>query len=273
MAEGCSAECHRQRKRRINQTVGFQTKNKMIVLILAAGYGTRLYPLVKDTPKALLDINGRPLLNYILDKIEQVDGLNGVIVVTNNKFHKNFEHWKKDLGKFVEPIEIINDGTDTPEDRLGSIGDINFVLRQRCIDDDLLVIGGDNLFDYSLEDYVRFSKTKNPSVVIGLYDIHDLTQATKFGVVKLDTDGKIISFEEKSQQPQSTLIAMCCYYLPRKVLSTVRDYLSETKRSDTSGDYIRWLTQKYNVYGFQFTGRWYDIGSIESYKEAVNKFK
>lgn len=244
----------------------------MKVLILAAGYGTRLYSLVKNTPKALLDINGKPLINYILDKIENLKNLNEVILVTNNKFYSIFQEWANLQKDFSCSICIVNDRTETPEGRLGSIGDIDFVLKNAAIDDDLLVIGGDNLFDYNLDEYLSFARAKEYAVTIGLYDINNLQESKRFGVVSLNSENKIISFEEKPQQPESTLIAMCFYYLPKKSLNLISDYLSEVKKSDTAGDHIRWLCQKKEVYGFKFTGKWYDIGSVESYKEANEKF-
>ena len=245
----------------------------MKILILAAGYGTRLYAIVKDRPKALLDINGKPLINYILEKIQNLKGLNEVLLVTNQKFFTIFEHWAKLQTQFPYKIKIINDGTNSPDDRLGSIGDINFVLRQSVVDDDLLVLGSDNLFDYSLENYVDFAHSKKNSVTIGLYDIKNKDEAKKFGVVSFDQNNKVVSFEEKPVNPKSTLVSMCCYYLPKNTLGWIRDYLLESKKSDTSGDYIRWLCEKNNVYGFKFSGKWYDIGSVESYKEAQEKFK
>ena len=245
----------------------------MRVLILAAGYGTRLYPLIKDTPKALLDINGRPLINYILDKVKTLDGLEQVLLVTNNKFDAIFKTWAAQQKGFPCEIKIVNDGTNTPEDRLGSIGDINFVLKKENIKDDLLVIGSDNLFDYSLNDFISFSKKIGPYVTIGLYDIGNLEEAKKFGVVAVDKNRKLLSFEEKPVEPKSTLISMCCYYLPQATLPLVENYLNEVKKSDTAGDYLRWLSQKNTVYGFHFNGKWYDIGSVEAYHEAQEKFK
>jgi glucose-1-phosphate thymidylyltransferase len=245
----------------------------MKVLILAAGYGTRLYALVKDTPKALLEINGRPLVNYILDKVKGIKGLNEVVLVTNNKFYEIFREWAGRQTGFKCPIRIVNDGTTTPEGRLGSIGDIEFALKEARITDDVLVVGGDNLFDYNILDYIAFAREKAPSVSLGLYDIGNLKEATKFGVVGLDKNAKVISFQEKPQKPPSTLVAMCFYYLPKSSLGLIHDYLIESTKSDTAGDYIRWLYQKHDVYGFKFTGKWYDIGSIEAYQEAQEKFR
>ena len=244
----------------------------MIVLILAAGYGTRLKALGLKKPKPLLEVNGKPLINYILEKIKKFPALEKVLVVTNDKFFKEIEGWAEKQVQFPFKITVINDGTKTPEDRLGSIGDIDFVIKQKNVKDDILVIGGDNLFDYSLDGYLEFAVSKK-AVAIGLYDIGDIKQATKFGVVATDKNGKIVSFEEKPQKPKSTLIAMCCYYLPKDSLPVVAQYLKASGKNDTAGDYIRWLSEKKEVYGFKFTGKWYDIGSIESYNEAQVAFK
>ncbi|MBN1869460.1 MAG: nucleotidyltransferase family protein [Candidatus Omnitrophica bacterium] len=245
----------------------------MKVLILAAGYGTRLYALGKDTPKALLRINDRPLVDYILDRVKDISGLDELILVTNEKFYSVFQKWADDQRAFPHAIRIINDGTKTPEERLGSIGDIEFALKDAQVNDDVLVVGGDNLFDYNISEFIKFARTKSPSVSIGLYDIGDLKEATKFGIAALDKEAKVVSFEEKPEKPPSTLVAMCFYFLPRNSLGLLNEYLIESEKSDTSGDYIRWLYQKHSVYGFQFTGKWYDIGSVEAYQEAQRKFK
>ncbi len=244
----------------------------MKILILAAGYGTRLKALGLNKSKPLLDVGGQPLINYILDKIKNLPALDQVLVVTNDKFYGDFCEWTKKLTKFPYQVVIVNDGTKTPEDRLGSIGDIDFAIKKENIKDDILVIGGDNLFDYSLDGYLKFSVSKK-AVTIGLYDIGDIKQAPKFGVVAIDKNGKITSFEEKPQSPKSTLIAMCCYYLPKDSLPVVAQYLKASGKNDTAGDYIRWLSEKKDVYGFKFTGKWYDIGSVESYQEAQQIFK
>lgn len=245
----------------------------MKVLILAAGYGTRLYPLVVDTPKPLLEVQGKCLIDYSLDKVKNAEFLNEVLVVTNNKFYTVFQDWAKKHSQFPAPIKIINDGTKTPDDRLGSVGDIHFAIQQEKVQDDLLVIGGDNLFDDDLSKYFSFAGEKNPSATIGVYDIHSRKEATKFGVVDIDNYGKIISFEEKPEKPKSSLIAMCVYYFPKATVGLVAEYLKLSNKADKAGDYIKWLSQKHGVYAFQFKGKWYDIGSIESYHEAQEKFK
>ena len=244
----------------------------MKVLILAAGYGTRLYPLIKDTPKPLLVVGNKPIIDHLLKKIERLPDLKEVIVVTNKKFFNLFEDWAQQYKTWKVRIGIINDGTLTPEERLGAMGDVHFVLQEKEINDDLLILGGDNLFDYPLDDFLAFARGKTPHAVIGLYDVKDKKKARNFGVVKLDAESKVISFEEKPQSPQSTLVGMCLYYLSKNSLAGVEDYFKSSKKLDTTGDFIQWLAGQKNVYGFTFQGRWYDIGSIESYKMAQEQF-
>lgn len=245
----------------------------MKVLILAAGYGTRLYPLIKDTAKPLLPVADKPLINHVLDKVRDLNGLREVLVVTNNKFYSHFLNWAGKNNDFPVGIKIINDGTNSPDDRLGSVGDIDFVLRKYPVEDDLLVIGGDNLFDYGLEEYVEFAREKSPHVSIGLYDIGNTEEAKEFGVVEIDSGGHVISFEEKPASPRSSLIAMCFYYFPRESLNLFADYLGQSGKTDKAGDYIQWLSKVGQVYGFTFQGKWYDIGSIETYKKVQDEFK
>ena len=231
-----------------------------------------MYPLVKDTPKPLLNIGARPLIDFLLDKVGGLKDLTEVLVVTNNKFATHFRDWAKKHKRYQVPVTIINDGTETPDDRLGSVGDINFVLDNEPFEEDLLVIGGDNLFDYALDKYITYARKNSPHITIGVYDIGDLSKARQFGVVVMDKTGRIISFQEKSESPASSVISMCFYYFPQSSLKLVKEYLKQSKKTDNAGNYIQWLTEKNKVYGFTFEGKWYDIGSIESYFEAQEKF-
>lgn len=245
----------------------------MQVLILAAGYGTRLYPLTLNTPKPLLPIRSKPIVDYLLDKVKDVPDLSQVVVVTNDKFTPHFEAWAKQHKDFQGKIRIVNDGTKTNEDRLGSMGDIHLVIKELKLNEDLLVLGGDNLFDQDLKTFIQESQKRNGRASIGLFDIHDRQAASKFGVVALDEKNQISSFEEKPKQPKSSLIGMCVYYFPKQTLNKVETYLKEEQKSDTSGDYIKWLSEKEEVYGFTFQGKWYDIGSLEAYEDAQKSFR
>ena len=192
------------------------------------------------------------------------------MVVSNNKFTPHFKQWAS--SRKGVPIRVVNDGTNTPEERLGSVGDIRFVWERESSLDDWLIIGGDNLFDGDLSPFVDYAIAKDPAVTIGIYDIHDIQAATKFGVLGIDKNNKVISFQEKPAKPASSLITMCLYYFSKQTLGFLTEYLKESKAVDAAGSYIKWLSEKKNVYGFQFTGKWYDIGSIESLEEARSHF-
>ena len=245
----------------------------MKALILAAGYGTRLTSIIKDTPKALIEIQSQPLINYILERVQPLKGLNEILIVTNDKFFGHFQKWAAECQKkYPFPVTLVNDGTKENEKRLGSVGDMAFVIQEKKIAEDLFVIGGDNLFDYSLEDFVNFAATKSRAVTIGVYDVGNYESAKSFGVVALNAQNKVVDFQEKPQVPQSTLIAMCCYYFSKPTLKTIKDYLAVSDKTDRAGDYIKWLSEKIDVFGFKFSGKWYDIGNIESYHEAQKNF-
>jgi glucose-1-phosphate thymidylyltransferase len=244
----------------------------MKILILAGGYGTRLYPIVKDTPKALLEVCGKTLIDHVLEKFYKLPGVEEVCVVTNDKFHALLKAWadKKTAAPFA--IRVISDGTKTPEERLGAVGDILFVLDREKGVTDWLVAGSDNLFDQGVDEFVRFAASKAPHATVGAYDIREVAAASKYGVLALSSDGRLASLEEKPKAPKSSLISMCLYYFPKEALALIRRYVDETHTTDTTGGCIQWLYAKSPVYGFKFQGKWYDIGSLESYDQAQKSF-
>ena len=240
----------------------------MKAIILAAGYGTRLYPLTKETPKPLLVIGGKPIIEHILDKLRDIKGLDRVFIVTNNKFYEKFEYWLKQFS-FPKKIKLVNDQTNTNEERLGAIGDINFTLAMEDIEDDVIIVGGDNLFEDSLDEvYSAFKKTK--SSAIALKDVESKEIARLMGVVSVDKDGKIIDFEEKPENPKSTLIATLVYFLKKEDLLMIPECV-EKKIADRAGDFIKYLSQKKSVYTVTFKKRWFDIGGFNALEEA-NEF-
>lgn len=243
----------------------------MKALILAAGYATRLYPLTKEYPKPLLAVKQRPIIDYILDKLEKINAIDEIIVVTNSKFINRFRKWATQL-KSQKQISLVDDLTLTHKDRRGAIGDMYFVIKGKGIYDDLLVIGGDNLFDGDLDDFLVFARNNKSHPVIGVYDIKNKTQARKYGVIKLDAQKMIIDFQEKPNYPKSSLVGMCLYYFPKERLGLVKEYLDgEGIKNDATGFYIDWLRKKVPVYGFTFTGRWYDIGDMSFYRRVKEK--
>lgn len=245
----------------------------MKVIILAAGYATRLYPLTLTQPKPLLPVAGKPMVNHVLDNIAPVGGIDRVYVVTNAKFAGHFEKWADSYRAAKAPFDftIVNDGSTDDSNKLGAIGDLRLVLQRERVDDDVIVIAGDNLFSQSLADFGRICREKN-APVLGVYDVRRLDEARKYGVVDVDAEGRIARFVEKPPQPTSTLIGIALYYYPRAVLPLIEQYLAEGNNPDQPGRLIQWLYPKQPVYTWSVPGLWYDIGSKETLEEANRIF-
>jgi glucose-1-phosphate thymidylyltransferase len=237
----------------------------MKVLILAAGYGTRLYPLTEKQAKPLLPVAGKPMVEHIINKVEEIDEVDEICMVVNQKFAGNFERWVSGF-KTNKKVSLFNDGSTDDADKLGAIGDMKFVIEKGGISDDLLVVAGDNLFDFSFSPFVNFFKERGTS--IGLYRVEPIEDVKKYSVVELDESERVLNFEEKPEHPSTNLIAICMYLFPKDKLSLISDYLQQGNNPDAPGYYIKWLVKKARVYGFVFSGMWFDIGDLKSYNEA-----
>jgi glucose-1-phosphate thymidylyltransferase len=245
----------------------------MKVLLLAAGYATRLYPLTLNTPKPLLRVAGKTIMGYIFDIIEPLKEVDEVFIVTNKKFYQNFEDWRQNFSS-SKKIMVIDDGTTSNEARLGASGDIEFVIEKRKIKDDLLVLAGDNLFKADLSIFVNFCISKRPAITIGLYDIKDLILAKSYGIVSIDKNNKLIDFKEKPANPASTLAAMCLYFFPKERLDIIKIYLDMDTAKDAPGYFLEWLYKKESVFGYVFKdNKWFDIGDKKSLEEADKEFR
>lgn len=240
----------------------------MKAIVLAAGYATRLYPLTLNTPKPLLEIKGKPIIEYILDKLYEIKELDKIFIITNDKFYSNFKDWFKKY-KAEKPIEILSDKTTSNENRLGAIESIDVVIKEKNIKDDLLIVAGDNLFKMSLKDFVDFSKNKS---TVPSYDTRDLELAKQYGIISVDNKFKIINFEEKPENPKSTLAAACIYFLPSNIVSMVSKYIKEGNPTDKPGCFIQWLYKKTDVYSFITKEEWYDIGDHSQLKKVRKNF-
>ena len=244
----------------------------MKVVFLCAGYGTRLYPLTENQPKPLLTIADKVLLTRLLSKLELLSDVDRIVVVSNARFYEDFCKWKETINANV-PLVIINDGTKTPESRLGAIRDLRLALKGEDSNSDVLVIAGDNLFDSPLNPFVSFAQSKSPAVSIGVYDVRDRALAQKYGLIKTDSSGKITAFFEKPKNPPTTLASMGIYYFPKESLSLIDRYLEANRNPDAPGYYIGWLAKETNVFAFPFSGAWFDIGDFNSYQKANEHFQ
>jgi glucose-1-phosphate thymidylyltransferase len=239
----------------------------MNAIILAAGYATRLRPLTDTWAKELLPVGGRPIIDRIVDSLSAVDEIEAVHVVTNSRKADGFHAW-------AEGREVIvhDDGTTSNEDRLGAIGDMQFVIDRAGLDDDLLVIAGDNLFDFSLADYVAFWRGKDGSA-IAVYEHPVRELVREYSVVELDQDDRVVGFEEKPEQPASNLISIATYIYHRAHLALLYAYLAEGNPPDQPGFFIAWLYSRAPVYGYRFSGEWLDIGDRTQLLEADNRYR
>lgn len=246
----------------------------MNILILAAGYATRLYPLTENRAKPLLDVAGKPMMEWVIDNLAPIPNISKVFVVTNNKFAKHFEEWAAKYNESHPKLafEIVNDGSTSDADKLGAIGDLNYVIQKHGIEnEDLLVVAGDNLFSESLEGFGALARAKN-APVLGIYDVKTLDEAKKYGVVALDEQGVLTSFVEKPTDPPTSLIGIALYFYPKHVVPMIRQYLAEGNNPDQPGRLIQWLYPRTSVHTWSVPGTWFDVGSKETLQQANEIF-
>ncbi len=239
----------------------------MHAIVLAGGFAKRLWPLTKDYPKPLLKVGGKPIICYILDKIIKLGGIERIIITTNEAFER---HFKEELSDYLsqDKISLFIEPTTSEENKLGSLGAINYIIKKEKIDDDLLVVAGDNLFGFDLEKFVSFFKEKEKTV-IAFYDIGDIEKVrNRYGNAKLDENGKVVDFVEKPENPHSTLVSTGCYVFTRDTLPLIKEYIEGGLNKDAPGYFISWLYRKSDIMGFVFSEHWFDVGTHESLKDA-----
>lgn len=246
----------------------------MKAIILAAGYATRLYPLTKDRPKPLLEINGKPIVEYLFGNFKAIPKIDTVYVVTNNKFAPMFEHWARDLNaaaSFPFHIDIVNDGTINNENRLGAIADIHYVVEQKKIADDLLVAAGDNIFQFDFMDIYKLFKSKKRSIV-SAQQLNDLARLMQRGVIRFDANHRVVDFQEKPKNPSSNYVCPALYLHPAADVPLYERYLSENNNPDAPGYFINWLYKKVDVFAYEMNKPAIDIGTLETYERVCLEF-
>jgi glucose-1-phosphate thymidylyltransferase len=238
------------------------------VVVLAAGYATRLYPLTRDRPKMLLPVGGRPMLEHLLERLAPAEGVDATYLVTNARFAGQFEEWKRASGS---DLTVVDDGTVDDATRLGAIGDLALVIERERLDDDLVVVAGDNLFSETLEDFPRRGLELG-APLLAVYDVGDLEAIRRYNAIEVDGEGRITYFEEKPERPRSTLTGIALYFYPRSTLALIRRYVDEGNNPDQPGRLVQWLYPRLAFYTWRVPGAWYDIGSRETLEDADRIF-
>jgi glucose-1-phosphate thymidylyltransferase len=239
-------------------------------VILAAGYATRLRPLTDDVPKHLLPVGERPMLDWVLDAVREVEDVDEIHLVTNSRFAAAFERWAG-----PNDVSVHDDGTRSNDDRLGAVGDLWLAIEEAGLErDEICVLAGDNLFDFSLPGFVEWWRSKpRPASAVPLHDVGDLGLAKQYGIADTDASERIVRFVEKPSEPTSTLASTLIYLLPPEHVRLVRTYLDEGLSPDNAGSFLGWLANREPVYGYLFEGTWYDIGDRTQLLEADNRLR
>ena len=250
----------------------------MNLIILCAGYAERLQGIGNGLPKALLPVRGAPMLDHVISQTATHTALKSINIVTNAVHFNAFEHWLSESGRIASlpaslpvslPVstKLFNDGSSSPEEKLGAIGDLAWTIKAgRLQDDDLIVVAGDTLFSSSQEGFIDRSMSK--PCTIGTFDTGDLNTVKKIASVETASDGRIIHFEEKPERPRTTIGGIALYYFRADCLPMVDQYIAEGNNPDQAGHLIGWLADRANVYGIPIEGDWIDIGTPEAYHSA-----
>ena len=239
----------------------------LTTILLAAGYATRLYPLTEHRPKALLPLGEGVLLDHI---VSQLGGdVTKRILVTNHRFVEQFRQWQRRHGS---DVILVDDGTDAPDTRLGAIRDLELARAQGGAEGDLLVIGTDNLFTWSLASFITMARRHAPHPSIALWEASSTVDVTPFGVVLMDANNRLTSLVEKSPTPPSRIVSTCVYYFPEAMCGGIRTFIDEGVHTDAPGHFIKWLVERGPVYGVRLPGSWYDIGTLDAYQQLLREW-
>ena len=241
----------------------------MKCLILAAGYATRLYPLPEHFPTPLLEVGGKPILDWLVDDIDAAGLVDEYVVISNHKYAQHFENWARSK---TMKITVVDDGTVTNETRLGAVKDILFAIEKLDLDDDMLVIAGDNVLNFSLTQFVRYAKEKDASCIMRYYEAEE-KKLVKCGVVQIAENDKILSMEEKPAQPKSHWCCPPFYYYTREDARLIAKGIDSGCGTDAPGSYIAWLCTQTEVYAMEMPGKRFDVGNLESYNRIKEEYK
>jgi len=233
-------------------------------IILAGGFAKRMWPLTKDTPKQLLDVGGKPMLQHVIESLERI-GPSRIILSVNSFFASQFQAFIDDYSGSMN-LQLYVESSSKEEEKLGALGALNLLFKDLEISGPVFIAGGDNLSDFNLSQMVTVSENTGKDV-IGLYDVEDVELAKLYGIAHQEDD-RIIDFVEKPSNPPSTLAATAYWLLSSEGISSFLEYIDSGGDRDALGNFLAWNVKKNDVRSVAFRGTWYDIGGLESYREA-----
>lgn len=239
----------------------------MKCLVLAAGYATRLYPLTENFPKPLLDVKGKAILDWLLQDIDNIPEIDEHIIISNHRFYEHFIRWKESCN-LKKPVTLLDDGSTANENRLGAVRDIQFAIEKLQLKDDLLVIAGDNLLDFSLAGFIEYAKKKGTSCIM-CYKENDLTSLQKCGVMTPDENWRVVSMIEKPQNPPTKWAVPPFYVYKQEDVPLIKVGIENGCGVDAPGSIIAWLCQKSTMHAWVMSGKRYDIGDRQNYESAI----
>ncbi len=242
----------------------------MKTIVIAAGYATRLYPLTENQPKPLLEIGGKTILGRMLDDIDKIDGIDEHVIVSNHKFAGHFESWAASQ-HYTKKVTVIDDETLTNETRLGAVADLLFAIERLGIDDDLLVVAADNLLFFSFQGFVDYAREKGTSCIM-CHEQQDVEKLRRTGVIVVDEQMKVLEMQEKPEHPKTTWAVPPFYVYLKKDLPLIKDALNNGCGKDAPGNLAHYLTEKTVLHAWKMPGGRFDIGSLDTYYEAVERF-
>ena len=242
----------------------------MKCLILAAGYATRLYPLTENFPKPLLEVAGKPILDWLIEDLERAGAVTEYVIVSNHKFADIFRDWIAEH-PCKDKMSLVDDGSVSNETRLGAVKDVQLGIKERGIEEDLLVMAGDNLLSFSLKGFLDYFREKGTTCIMRFYQ-PDLEKLHKSGVAEVDENGKILSMEEKPAHPRSHWCCPPFYIYKKEDLPLVDIGIAEGCGTDAPGSFIAWLCGRTTVHAWEMPGERLDIGNLDSYEDAKRKF-
>lgn len=242
----------------------------MKCIILCAGYATRLQKYIENTPKALITIDNKPIINYLIEEVEKIEEINQVYIVSNAIYYDQFLQWQKNI-KSTKPIKIINNGTSKNEERLGAIGDIKYAIDHEKIEDDIMIMASDNFFDFDLREMVELFHQKEGAIIC-TKQIEDKELLRRLAVVTVNDEGKVTKLIEKPQEPEGDRGVYTTYVYRKEVIQLLNQYIKEGNNSDAPGYFVQWLYKIYPVYSYDIKGDCYDIGNYETLSQVREKY-